>query len=197
VFRLNPDGRLDTSFASTPKPGMAWGLAMVDDAIVVSGNFDNLQGHPTRRIARLDRDGYLDPLFMPWIGPKVLSEGDGSIRCILPLSDGTLLVTGSFSTYDGVPRRGIARIYGNMTAHFFHNWAVHRDLPVGAEGTADDPGRFGIPNPAKPVPRGSFEMGRSTRLRELGSRRIGGFCCAKRRAFHGPRNGALSSDLTK
>ncbi|HMR48665.1 MAG TPA: delta-60 repeat domain-containing protein [Arachnia sp.] len=106
VARLNTDGSLDTSF--DPGSGLnSGGLALVlqpDGKIIVAGDFTTVDGIGRNRIARLNTDGSLDTTFDPGSG---LNSGGLSLAL---QSDGKIIVSGFFSSVDGVARARIARL---------------------------------------------------------------------------------------
>ncbi|MBL0044402.1 MAG: T9SS type A sorting domain-containing protein [Flavobacteriales bacterium] len=76
-----------------------------DGKILVGGNFTAYQGVPRQRIARLNADGSLDNTFQPCDG------FNGIVRDFALQPDGRLLVTGDFTSYGGVARNRIARLF--------------------------------------------------------------------------------------
>ncbi len=76
------------------------------DQIVVSGIFPGLNGG-SNTLARFQPDGSPDPLFKLRAGP------DKDINALVVQPDGKILVAGDFTTIDGVPRQGLARLHGD------------------------------------------------------------------------------------
>lgn len=74
-----------------------------DGRVVVVGNFSRLRDAARLRIARLEPDGRIDPGFLPgaWL--------DGPAHTVTLMSDGRILVGGSFSVANGSPRSRLAR----------------------------------------------------------------------------------------
>lgn len=114
IDRLNSDGTPDAGF----NPGQGTdGIvrAIVPDTIgatsadrtttgaFVGGDFLNVEGFVSPRLARLNPDGSLDQGF----GSS--QQADGAVRA-LALSPAGLLVGGDFTTFDGVAFRGIVRV---------------------------------------------------------------------------------------
>lgn len=78
-----------------------------DQKIVIVGSFLGVNGAPSSGVARLNAGGTLDPGFNVGAGAN-----DTVIR-VHRLADGRLLVAGVFTTFNGVPRSGIARLLAN------------------------------------------------------------------------------------
>lgn len=117
MARFNLKGQEDTSFV--PKQSHFWRsqnysfikriLPLGDTGYMVCGEFDrhgNVLG--VRGIARIRKSGELDPLF-----PKDLIGNNMQIAWMEPVADGKILIGGSFTSYKGISRPGLARIYTN------------------------------------------------------------------------------------
>jgi uncharacterized delta-60 repeat protein len=108
--RITEDGNTDITFLN---PVAGYGFDNVlsalciqqDDKIIVGGLFGNFNGVSRNRIARLNRDGFLDLSFNPGIG----FEG-GTCRRIKTLPDGKILAVGNFTKYSGFVAKGIVRL---------------------------------------------------------------------------------------
>jgi len=110
IGRLNVDGSLDPSFVATTGANLDWhDMAMQADGKVIVGKAGSLSP------ARLNANGSLDPLFDPGTGVQ-----GGVIRHIVVQVDGKVLIGGSFTTFNGVPRGCIARLNadGSLDASF-------------------------------------------------------------------------------
>jgi uncharacterized delta-60 repeat protein len=107
IIRLNADGTLDPTF----DPGEGFNgevLALAiqpDGSILVGGGFTAFQGVTRPRIARLNPDGSLDHSFQPCDG------FNGAVRDLALQPDGRVLVTGEFTSFNGVARNRIARLF--------------------------------------------------------------------------------------
>src|SRR5688500_18298559 len=55
--------------------------------------------------------GSIDPSFDPGLGIKAPGNGSLPVRVIFPLSDGSFLLGGFFTNYNGVRRGGLAKIF--------------------------------------------------------------------------------------
>lgn len=124
VARLNADGTRDTSFTpmiytSTSTPvntgGTVFSLALLPDGkIIVGGGYNQVFGTVTKNnFARLNANGTLDTAFNTGTGTgtSILSR----IKSIALQSDGKMVISGEFSVYNGISRKGIARINANGT----------------------------------------------------------------------------------
>lgn len=110
IARVNADGSLDTTF--DPGEGVfgAVGTAVVqsDGKIIIGGTFTSYNLTPCNSIARLNEDGSLDTTFDPVSG--VDPPGSLGVSSTAIQSDGKILIGGFFSSVNGIPRNGIARL---------------------------------------------------------------------------------------
>lgn len=115
VARLNATGSLDQSFippGSSQGPGYAHvAVQQPDGKVLVGGMFYEWGGGNNRCITRLMPDGSLDPTFNGG-GAGTLTDG-GDVNDIELLPDGRILIAGTFAQYNGVQRRGVARLLAN------------------------------------------------------------------------------------
>ncbi len=117
VARLNTDGSVDKTF--NPGTGVntydylvglshVYALALQpDEKLVIAGVFATFNGVARNGIARLNPDGSLDLSFDPGTGPGVAIP---NIYSVALQPDGKLLVVGSFNSFHGVSRNGVARL---------------------------------------------------------------------------------------
>jgi uncharacterized delta-60 repeat protein len=109
IARLNIDGSLDTTF----NPGIGANGAITsivlqaNGKVLIGGNFTNYNGTEINYIARLNANGSLDTTFNPGTGFNAIPSS------IVVQGDGKVLVGGSFTTYNGTARSGIARLNTN------------------------------------------------------------------------------------
>ncbi len=116
IARINADGSLDATF----NPGVGAAIPGADSTttvysivlpgggkILAGGNFTSFDGAVRNRIVRLNADGSLDTTFAPGTG------ADGDITRMALQSDGRILISGSFTTYNGTSRNRIARIHAD------------------------------------------------------------------------------------
>ncbi|MBX2945600.1 MAG: T9SS type A sorting domain-containing protein [Cyclobacteriaceae bacterium] len=109
IARLNPDGSLDETF--NPGSGFDYVVQCMvvqpDGKVIVGGYFTEYNGAPVNRIARLNTDGTLDLSFNPGEG-----SNDG-VRLLGLLKDGKIIAAGSFTEFDGHPRKQLVRLTSN------------------------------------------------------------------------------------
>ncbi|WDF45619.1 T9SS type A sorting domain-containing protein [Chryseobacterium sp. KACC 21268] len=109
-------GTLDTTF----DPGIGPDMSIVslalqpDNKILIGGFFTDYNGITRRGVARLNENGSLDSSFNPLTG-AMNEEFFARIYSIVLQTDRKILIGGEFTSYDGSPRRGIARLNENGT----------------------------------------------------------------------------------
>ncbi|WP_428560841.1 MAG: delta-60 repeat domain-containing protein [Solidesulfovibrio sp. DCME] len=106
LLRLNADNSLDTGFqiGSGPNGDITAVHRLADDSLVVVGAFTAFAGVACNRIVRLTANGAVDPGF------TVGSGADAPILSVGGLLDGSLYLTGAFTTLQGQARNGLAAI---------------------------------------------------------------------------------------
>jgi uncharacterized delta-60 repeat protein len=106
ILRLNSDGTLDTTFnTGTGFDLDVWDINRQNDGrMIVGGCFTNFNGHSINGIVRLNSDGSFDPDFINGTG------FDGCIYNSFYNADGSLLIAGDFGTYNGIPKKYLARM---------------------------------------------------------------------------------------
>ncbi len=113
IARVSADGALDTTFNPTSVAAAnasVLNLALQPDGkIVVGGSFTTFAGVARSRIARLNNDGSLDASFSPGTG------FNGNVNAISRRTDGTILVGGRFSTYNGATANRLIRLNSDGT----------------------------------------------------------------------------------
>ena len=96
LARLNSDGSVDTSWATSANLAVQSVVMLSGNQVLVGGNFTTLQPINTTSvttrnyIARLNSDGTVDSSFDP--------DPNGAVQAILPYGDGSLLVGGTFTS---------------------------------------------------------------------------------------------------
>jgi len=118
--RLNPDGTMDTSFASYPN-GAVYAVAIQPDGrILIGGTFTTVNGAPRYRIARLNGDGSLDTTFQ-----YNMAGCSGTVRCIEVQTDGKILIGGDFTSVNYATRYYVARLNtdGSLDTNFNNSYS--------------------------------------------------------------------------
>lgn len=113
IAMLLPDGSTDPAFSTTGvtasgNPLVVKCLAQPDGKILICGLFDTYNGVARYNLARIDPDGSLDPTFDPGLSTGTALSSQISDMALLP--NGQLIIVGRFTTYNGVPRKSVARI---------------------------------------------------------------------------------------
>ncbi len=113
VARENTDGSLDMSFAEglvVDGSVRSMVLQSTNNKVYIMGSFSMVNDFPYKYLARLTSAGALDTTFNPGSGPDnpVHSAAETFV-------DGQrkLLIGGAFTVYNGIARRGIARVNDN------------------------------------------------------------------------------------
>ncbi len=138
---IETNGALDSTF----DPGRITNgqvnacFLQADGKLVIAGQFAKVNGITRGNIARLNPDGSLDASFAAGAGTN------GSISSIVAQPDGKFVITGFFSTYDGVSRlSGAARLNadGSLDASFDPGAVLGEDATENpsAPGTPLHPG---------------------------------------------------------
>ena len=139
IARLNAEGGLDTPFdpPGTGVTGSGYNTGVhafamqPDGRILIAGWFTTYNGTPRNHIARLNTDGTLDPTFDPGTG---FEGGELNVRtdAIAVQSNGQVLVSGTFSSYDGTTRSSIVRLNtdGTLDASFDTGTAIETPVPA-------------------------------------------------------------------
>ena len=106
IARWDINGVLDPDFH--PPEGLAAqirsGIVEPDGAVLVGGDFSEVEGQARSGLARLQEDGRLDPAFAP-----VVLGGIPVAKVLYP--DGWLLVGGEFSSINGQAVTNVARVF--------------------------------------------------------------------------------------
>jgi uncharacterized delta-60 repeat protein len=114
IIRFNVDGSLDTTFSFSHDYASVGAVApAANGKLIVAANKtvygvpDSFQ-HLTTEILRLNSDGSIDSSF----GPAKATDGS-EVRVITVNTDGTILVGGRFTAFNGQPNYGIVRLLSN------------------------------------------------------------------------------------
>jgi uncharacterized delta-60 repeat protein len=111
LVRVNADGSMDESFNIGTGPNNdLYALALqADGKILIGGEFTSYDGTTVNRIARLNSNGSLDTGFNTGTGL------DSRVEDIVIQADGKVLVGGDFTSFNGSPRNGLVRLFGDAT----------------------------------------------------------------------------------
>ena len=110
LIRLNENGTVDETFISYIEflTYIHTICVQSDSLIIIAGNFTTYQQTGRNNVARLNWDGSLDDQFDPGTGTN------GSVfDCVID-ENNKLIISGSFTNYNGVGRNRIARIEGEI-----------------------------------------------------------------------------------
>lgn len=124
IIRLKPDGTVDSTFAVVGGPNSGTGASGVGDVaiqpdgkIIIVGNFTHYDTMLVNHIARLNPDGSFDNTFTTGLGT------DNAISAVSLQTDGKIVISGWFHSFDGVYRWNIARLNsdGSLDTTFVPN----------------------------------------------------------------------------
>lgn len=104
IVRISTDGTVDTSFSAQPAGAVHAVAVLPDGNILLAGDFSNMNGAPARTVARVTSTGRPDSTFSTGRG------GDLEARTLAVQRDGKILVTGSFTRFNGAPHQRLVRL---------------------------------------------------------------------------------------
>ncbi len=114
IYRLNPDGSTDSSFnadASLPVINAPYfvckSIALQNDGKILLGYHAN--NGTNQVLFRLNPNGSLDQSFSPNIKGQ-LATSSREVNSILPLSDGNIVIGGTFAAVDGVSMYHLSKL---------------------------------------------------------------------------------------
>lgn len=84
LARLQPDGKVDTSFQVTTDGGIGGVKTLPDGRLIVHGSFTTINGITCNSLARLDAEGHVDAGYNPALTGQVvclMTQVDGSVIC--------------------------------------------------------------------------------------------------------------------
>jgi uncharacterized delta-60 repeat protein len=123
IARLNADGSLDASFNNNGIAGShLWFNGSIlsvslqsNGMIIVGGSFTYYFNEARNGIARLNANGTLDASFTVGLG------ANNTVYTTAVQSDGKILIGGLFTSYNGIARKGMARLNtnGSLDASFY------------------------------------------------------------------------------
>jgi uncharacterized delta-60 repeat protein len=121
IARLYADGNLDLEF-NPDAIGVNTILLQTDNKILIGGIFTSVGGVTRKGIARLNANGTVDTGFTANTNDTFngFGYGAGKVQCIAVQADDKILIGGDFTTVNGVPRNGFARLNpdGSLDADF-------------------------------------------------------------------------------
>jgi uncharacterized delta-60 repeat protein len=114
LLRLNADGSLDTTFASSlwPSLGTIQQILLQTDGRIVVGAGASVSGAYRITVSRLNTDGSTDGAFMPAV---LQSFGSSMLQSLVQQTNGQLVLGGLFSSINGVSRSALARLNADGT----------------------------------------------------------------------------------
>ena len=109
VARLNAGGTLDASFNPGTGPNnFVRALSLQPDGkVIIGGDFTSFNGSSGNCIARLNANGTLDATFNPGTG------ANAAVYAFALQPDEKILIGGDFTSYNGVGRNQVARLFGS------------------------------------------------------------------------------------
>ena len=139
LARLDANGAVDASFnVGTGANGIVRAITVQPDGrILIGGDFTSYNGTSVNRLARLNQDGSFDGTFTPGLG------ADAVVNAILVNTNGTVLVGGAFTNFNGFTRNGLVQLNPDGSHDAGFNVGVAANGPVNALGTRAD-GRFTV-----------------------------------------------------
>jgi len=113
ICRLNSDGSFDSTFNSGGSGFFVLNVGAInilpDDSIIVTGTFISYNGTSANRIIKLTKDGNIDTSFIYGTG------FNNNVVNSIVASDGSIYVSGSFTTYNGTSVSDIVKLSSNGT----------------------------------------------------------------------------------
>lgn len=163
LVRLTSTGSIDNDFkiGYGPTDPVRDILIQPDGKILICGDFTVFNTKTANHILRLNIDGTIDTSFHP------VSGANNPIYSMKLQSDNKILISGNFTTYDGISRNRVARINadGTLDTSFSVGTGANsivNDIIIQADGKILVGGNFTIYN--------NFAVNRIIRLNPNGSR---------------------------
>ncbi|MGZ9734923.1 T9SS sorting signal type C domain-containing protein [Flavobacterium sp. GNP002] len=124
LCRLFQDGSKDTSFnLGTSFNGRVYcSLIQSDGKIILGGSFTTFNGISANRLIRLNSDGSIDTTFNTSV-----AASSGIVYGLALQTNGSVVIVGSFTKYNGITANRVARILpnGNLDAGFITGLAAN------------------------------------------------------------------------
>lgn len=117
LVRIHSNGSIDTSYSTTGVDGTIKSMALQDDdKLLIGGSFTKYNNESVNHLARIHTDGSLDNSFHSGLSSGIAS----SVHSLFLQKDKKIMITGIFNSYQGAPRKAIARINedGNLDFSF-------------------------------------------------------------------------------
>lgn len=169
LARITASGTLDPLATANSRCPASWFFAtpLAGGKILVWGSFNWINDVSRNGIARLNTDGSVDTSFAPGTGFNSLVESSA----IQP--DGKIVVGGAFSSFNGVPRRSIARLNadGSLDTSFSPDPSqsgIPLALAVQPDGKIIGAGFFTYSSVVRFLPNGTIDPGFATIVSPLG-----------------------------
>jgi uncharacterized delta-60 repeat protein len=123
VVRLNSDASVDTAFSvgtgvvnDGDQVGTAYTVNVLPNGqILVGGAFQSFNGVNVAGLVRLNTDGSVDTSFNPGGAGITANSYGGSVNSVVVLGNGSIVIGGYFSAYDGQSANGVARLNADGT----------------------------------------------------------------------------------
>ncbi|MEW6160242.1 MAG: immunoglobulin domain-containing protein, partial [Verrucomicrobiota bacterium] len=126
IARLNADGSVDASFDAKLNAGSSVTSVDVqgDGKIVITGNFNSVNGAARHNVVRLQADGSLDASFTTDV------TTDGPVLDAEVQADGKIIISGSFEIVNGFSRNHVARLNadGSVDVNFRTNTTIPGEI---------------------------------------------------------------------
>jgi uncharacterized delta-60 repeat protein len=113
IVRLNTDGTLDTSFNTKSGGQGIYCISKQNNKYIISGSFSDTNNAITNHIARLNYDGTTDLTFYAKVVSGSIATTGISKNSVL--SDGKIMIVGTFNYCQNVSRNNIARLNSDGT----------------------------------------------------------------------------------
>ncbi len=122
VVSVTSTGAADPEFSANAGDGAKWIVRTIaeqaDGKILLGGRFISYDLVGRKRLARIFRGGSLDASFKVGAGADIpgVQGSDPYVASIAVQPDGHLIISGGFTSYKGVPRPGLARVFARTYA---------------------------------------------------------------------------------
>lgn len=135
LVRLNQDGSYDESFNTSvaATTGIIYEISpQIDGKIIIVGSFTRYNNVTVNRVARILSNGSLDTSFITGSGTS------SNITNASALSDGKILLTGNFTSFNGIQSNKIVRLYPDGRVDTSFNSGAGFDDDVSAMAIQSD-----------------------------------------------------------